>query len=251
MNTTRTRRIHVCTVNHNTSPYVELLLRSLFARNGASLSPESNFAIAITVYDNGSQDDQHALRAYAASCGVPIIPSGFSTDTKHNSHGEVLSRFVLEQPECDYYLFLDADVCFLEDDTIGTLVRELEALPAAFGIGARMSRDGKHEVPADERLRLYCARLHPACALIRNTEVFRTVVREVGLSSTTILRARGGEFLDTLGLTTRVMKTHGLSHAQSSAMVLHFFCASYSTPWHKINAVRRDGWLRKLRSLDG
>jgi hypothetical protein len=95
------------------------------------------------------------------------------------------------------------------------------------------------------------ARLHPCCALVKNTPLFRTVVAEVGLSCAKYLWADHDEYLDTFKLMTKVMRTHGLRHILSSKMVLHFFSVSYhyepAAQWAEAKAKRRDEWLDKLR----
>lgn len=243
--------IAAASVNHNTSAYMELMLRSLFARHRALPS------FTLTVFDNDSTDDTRALRAAAAARGVPIVPSGFGLATEHNSHGDILSRFVQAQAGCTHFLFLDADTCFIEDDTISTLVRELDDHPEAFGIGPRLSWDGVSEVPAEARAAnpdICDARLHPCCALVRNTPIFRRVVAEVGLMCAQVLWAERAEYLDTFKLMTRVMATHGLRHILSSALVLHFFSVSY--PWDppELTAqkvARRDARLADLRRDPG
>ncbi len=240
--------IEAVTVNHNTSRYMELMLRSLFARHSLDLD------LSVTVYDNASQDDMTDLRVYAESKRIPIVQSGFTTETENNSHGEVLSKFVLEYPDCTHYLFLDTDVCFVEDNTLNVMLEELEGRANVFGIGPRMSWDGVVEIPEETRKAipdLYETRLHPCCALVKNTELFRRVVKEIGLSCVKRLWANGEEYLDTLKLMTKVMKTHGLRHIISSKMVLHFFCVSYvwepTKHWDEVKANRRDTLLRELR----
>jgi hypothetical protein len=241
-----THHIEAATVNHNTSSYVELMLRSLFARHSPDLE------LSIMVFDNASEDDTTGLCAYAEKMGVPIVQSGLTTQTQNNSHGEILRRFVLEHPDCTHYLFLDADVCFVQDNTIHVMLEELEACDDAFGIGPKLSWDGVNEL-SEEALRnpdLYEARLHPCCALVKNTDLFRRVVEEVGLSCVKYLWAEGEEYLDTFRLMTKVMKTHSLRHLISSRMVIHFFCVSYEwDPPHFMQekAQRRDELLRKFR----
>src|SRR5687768_4949668 len=93
-----THQIEAISVNHNTSPYMELMLRSLFARHSAGLN------ISVTILDNTSQDDMTGLSAYAARKQVQLLPSGFTTATMNNSHGQVLRRFVLDHPNCSHYL---------------------------------------------------------------------------------------------------------------------------------------------------
>lgn len=240
--------IEAVSVNHNTSAYMELMLQSLFARHA------SNLNLAITVVDNASEDDMTDLRAYAERMGIPIVQSGFNTRTEYNSHGEILRRFVLDHPDCSHYLFLDADVCFVQDNTLGVMLRDLEEAPEAFGIMPRLSWDGQTELPQEAgegNPDIYRERLHPCCALVRNTEVFRTVVEEIGLSCVRYLWAAREEYLDTFKLMTRVMRTHALRHIVSSALVIHFFTVSYD--WdpaaaREQKARQRDALLADLRA---
>ena len=240
-----THHIEAATVNHNTSLYVELMLRSLFARHSPDLG------LSITVFDNASEADATGLRAYAEEMGVPIVQTGLTTETDNNSHGEILRRFVLEHPDCTHYLFLDADACFVQDDTIDVMLEELEACDDAFGIGARLADwGGEQEIAEEYQEELYYCRLHPFCALVKNTDVFRRVVDEIGLSCVKYLWAKGDEYLDTFKLMTRVMRTHGLRHLLSSKMVIHFFSVSYD--WNAEDVVelkerRRDELLREFR----
>jgi hypothetical protein len=242
--------IAAVSVNHNTSAYMELMLRSFFACHPTGLSFD------ITVFDNASTDDMGKLRSYAAKRNVPILPSGFSLTTEFNSHGDVLRNFVLNHPDCTHYLFLDADVRFLEHHTIGTMLAELERTPDLFGIGPRMSWDGISEIPSQIRLDnpdICDARLHPCCALIPNIPLFRRVAEIIGFACVRYLWAEREEYLDTFKLMTQVMQTHGLRHTLSSAMVQHFFCVSYE--WDSAEVKRhktqmRDQHLARLRELD-
>lgn len=244
--------IKAVSVNHNTSAYLELMVRSFFARH----PQDSGLNFDLSIYDNASQDDLTDLEAYTESQGIPIIQSGFTTETEHNSHGEILRRFVLENPDPSHYLFLDSDVCFREDFTINAMLTELEGTPEAFGIGARMSWDGVEEIPQSamkENPDIRDARLHPCCALVKNTPLFRKVVEEIGLSCVKYLWANAEEYLDTFKMMTKVMSTHGLKHIISSKMVLHFFCVSYvwepTKHWNEAKAKRRDDLLNQLRHI--
>ena len=240
--------VEAVTVNHNTSPYMELMLRSLFATH------RSVPRLSITVFDNHSSDDIRGLKNYAAQKGVPVVQSGWTTETENNSHGEILRRFVLEHPDCTHYLFLDADICFVEDNTVGTMLAELEREAGVFGIGARLSWDGVVELPEELRQHnpdLYEARLHPCCALVKNTPLFRRVVQDIGLSCVNYLWPEHTEYLDTFKLMTKVMGTHGLMHIRSSKMVMHFFCVSYDWDPDQVRAqkaAQRDALLHKLRN---
>ena len=241
------RHIQAVVVNHDTSAYTELLLRSLFARHRGELD------FSVTVYDNASQDDRSGLDAYAASKCIPILPSGFETKTKWNSHGEVLSRFAREHPESEYLLFLDADVCFLQDDTLALMLRELQGDETAFGITPRLTSNAESEIAPEYRPVVYDTRLHPCCALVKNTGTFQRVVAEVGLSCVQYLWARGEEYFDTFRLMTSVMRTHGLRAVRSAAMVQHFFSVSYEWEPPEVMAAKarlRDRLLGEYRERE-
>lgn len=237
-------RIQAVSVNHNSSLYMELMVRSLYAKHSPNLS------LSLTLYDNASQDDTKDLEALAKRRGIPFIQSGFSTRTANNSHGEILRRFVLEHQQCDYYLFLDADTCFIQDNTIDIMMEELSKDGAAFGIGPCLSWDGLTELPGEYNI----VRLHPCCALVRNTVLFRRAVTEVGLSSLKYLWAEKEEYWDTFELMTKVMRIHGFHHRISSAMAIHAFCVSYEwDPPHMMEekARRRDALLAKYKRRTG
>ena len=235
-------------VNHNTSLYMELMLRSFFATHPSQLN------CTITIYDNASGDDLAPLEAYATAKHIPMIQSGYGTSSKNNSHGEILRRFVLDSPDCTHYLFLDADICFIQENTIGSMLAELAHDATVFGIGPRMSWDGITEIPEDLRKNnpdIQDARLHPCCALVTNTPLFRQVVEEVGLSAVNYLWAERDEYLDTFKLMTRVMHTHGLTHRIASAMIIHFFAVSYAWDAEEFwqwKATQRDKRLEILRA---
>ncbi|WP_129666874.1 glycosyltransferase family 2 protein [Phytoactinopolyspora endophytica] len=107
-------------VNHNTSAFAELAIRSLFVQN-------PGLDLTLTVYDNGSTDDRSGMLTAAKTYGAQVTQSGFPTSTPGNSHGEVLRRFVLNpaNDQTDHFLFLDADICFTHPGTIAALMAEL------------------------------------------------------------------------------------------------------------------------------
>ena len=134
------------------------------------------------------------------------------------------------------------------------MLDELEDNPEAFGIGPIMSWDGIEEIPEFARREnpdICDARLHPCCALVKNTAIFRNIVQEIGLTTAKYLWAENEEVLDTFKLMTKVMKTHGLKHIFSTRMVLHFFCVSYiyepTKHWNEAKARRRDELLARYR----
>jgi hypothetical protein len=247
-----TRRIAAVTVNHNTSLYTELMLRSLFATH----PPAGKLGLSLTVLDNDSEDDPSGLRAYAAEVGVPVVPSGFTTHTKHNSHGDNLRSFFLDHPDATHYLFLDADAVFSQPNAIGTMADELDAAPDdVYAIGARIASPwelDKHNVVEPERIaNLYERRLHPFCALFRNTPLFRRVADQIGFHCYRSLWAERDQYLDTCELMTVVMRTFGYRYLRSSALVGHFFAVSYDMYGEerlRTLARQRDVLLAALRT---
>lgn len=238
-------------VNHNTSAFAELAIRSLFVQH-----PDLN--VTLTVYDNGSTDDRGGMLAAAEAYGAQVVQSGFPIATHGNSHGEVLRRFVLDpaRDHTDRLLFLDADICFTHPGTITALSETLSEHADAFGAGPRMSWDGETSMPhkLSDNPSIYFNRLHPCCALINNTPIFRSVVEHIGLSCASLLYADHNDFLDTFELMTKVMRTHGLRHViADSALIMHAFAVSYpdeSSPLMPQKEQRRDQWLALMRERE-
>ena len=240
-------------VNHNPSPYTELLLRSLFATH----TPAGDLGLSVTVLDNESEDDTSGLRAYAARVGVPVLPSGFTTHTRHNSHGEILRRFVLDHPDAPHYLFLDAEAVFSQPNAISTMGGELDAAPDdVFAVGARIASPWEpetHNVVEPERIaNLYDRRLHPYCALFRNTPLFRRVADQIGFHCYRALWAEREQYLDTCEMLSVAMQAFGYRYLRSSALVAHFFAVSYDMYGHErlvALAKQRDILLQRLREV--
>lgn len=234
--------IQAVTVNHNTSKYVELMLRSLNAFNISGLK------IDITIMDNASDDDGLTdLQAYAKVCGIPICQSGFTTKSELNSHGEVLSRYVLSHEKADYYLFLDADICFIQPDTINMMLDLLKSNNHLFAVGTRQTWDADAEIPDDHRQGVYYDRLHPACALIKNSEIFQKVIESIGMTGIKYCFTQGEVYWDTCKLMTKTMATHGLGYEICDAMVQHFFGVSYNSEWKTHKEALRDKLLLQYK----
>jgi hypothetical protein len=243
-------RIKAVIVNHDTSLFAELALRSLFARN------RSIEGLEVEIRDNGSKDDMSELWAYAEEKGIPIVRTPWETDTSVNSHGETLKDFALSNPEVPYLLFLDADAMFCQDDTLETMLAELDGASDAFAVSGRMSWDGEREIPPGavwdgrtmhmafvtsmegppawpgeaEPCRIaptIMGRCHPFCALVRNTPPFQSAARELGFSGAVSISNGDSKSWDTFGLATSAMRTHGLRHIVSSKLVYHFCCVTY------------------------
>jgi len=150
--------IRAISVNHNTSAYMELMLRSYDAMHATS--PMAEWIL----YDNQSTDDTTQLYAYAAQRGTPLQASGYDTATAYNSHGHLLQRGFLLQPPTEYVVVLDADVVFTQTDTIPRLIAELDDHPEVWAVGVAPSWDGTTHIPADVRTNnpdICDARLHP------------------------------------------------------------------------------------------
>ncbi len=244
-----TRHIEAITINQDTPCFVELLLRSLYATH------RDLEGIRLTILDNNSTDKMQHLTAFAEDKKIPIVQTKWDRNTPGNNHGENLRDFVLSYPDCDYFLFLDADIVFVQDETVTTMANELaETGDDVWAIQARFTEDGETEVPwgsldeggarkfinimmeddiedvqpgkALEHLPMPAVlgdRIHPSCCLIKNTEAFLLTAREIGFSCVDFEASGGGKVYDTMGLATQVMKTHGLRFILSSKMVKHFW----------------------------
>lgn len=243
------RHIEAVTINQDTSCFVELLLRSLYATH-SDLE-----GIRLTILDNNSTDEMRQLRALAEDKKIPIVQTKWDSTTPGNNHGENLRDFVFSHQDCDYFLFLDADIVFVQDETVTTMASELaKAGDDVWAIQARFTEDGETEVPwgsldeggaekfinvmmeddiedvqpgkALEHLPMPAVlgdRMHPSCCLIKNTEAFLLTAREIGFSCVDFEESGGGKVYDTMGITTQVMKTHELHFILSSKMVKHFW----------------------------
>src|SRR5438105_7234991 len=118
-------RIHGVTVTHDGADFVELMLRTLFLTNNLS-----DLEFTMTVLDNSSGDlHRTQLESYLGERGIPIRPTGFAHYIAAEQHGVALSNFVRSDADCTHYLFLVADMWFIEEDTIGTMLRDLETAP--------------------------------------------------------------------------------------------------------------------------
>ncbi|HET6297744.1 MAG TPA: hypothetical protein VFG33_30445 [Kribbella sp.] len=265
-------RICVLTVNHGTSAYAELLLESLLHHHPGRDN------LTVVVLDNQSDELDRLDRFRAA--GVEIRQSGYSTTAGLTTHGEILRDAILaagEGDEFDAYLLVDCDVCFVADGTIDELARELEADRGAFAVQARWLTpdgsdftggadadrpvslvreslrslpDGEWSAPFEFAVELQLDdRVHPFCALIRNTPAFRATVENLGLSPAMVQCERGGKWWDTLGLLTQVMKTHGLTFRSSGQGVIHFGNVSWDPQWAAEKAAARDALLAKYTTV--
>ncbi|MGW0228203.1 hypothetical protein ACWDWO_07805 [Actinopolymorpha singaporensis] len=253
-------RIQVVTINHGTTDYADLFLRSLIAHH-----PDRS-ELRVLVLDNDSGDVQRL--DWARRFGVRIRASGYSLDASVNTHGEILRDAVLAEPDCDAYLFADSDVCFVSDDTLGATARELDSTPDAFAVEALWANEDDtifhHRAgapPGTSRIREsvrfaggdwgepyefdvdYGDRVHPFCVLVRNDPPFRSTVELLGLSPAMTQCVRGAMFWDTFGLLTQVMRTHGRSWALSSRRVVHFAGVSWQSEYAEDKAARRDTLL--------
>jgi len=239
--------ITAISVNHNTSAYMELMLRSYDAMHHTS--PITEWVL----YDNASSDDTTALMAYATQRGTPLQQSGYATATAYNSHGHLLQRGFLRNPQAEYIVLLDADVVFTQTDTIPRLIAELNDHPDAWAVGVAPSWDGVNHIPADARTDnpdICDARLHPCCAVVRNTPVVRRAVELFGFNTVDYHWPERAEYLDTAKLLTKVLQTHGLTHRVSSnILVKHFFCTSYVWDSPELAAQKQAERDRRLASL--
>jgi hypothetical protein len=238
-------------VNHNTSRYAEIGLRSLCLAATASGTD-----VRVTVVDNHSTDDTEPLRMAVEECGACWELSRWPAG-RHalNTHGDVLRDFVLARPEAPGFLIADSDICFLEPSAIGTMLMELVEDPGVWAVGAQLLTDRipgpetfqdaihhrRRSVELAARMTLEnddgslstvdlvhrgrrLRRCHPGCALIRNSEPFQLAVRHLGLSAAWVWSntPQLGGLSDTLSLVSNVMRTHNRWHRISAAPVIHF-----------------------------
>ncbi len=245
-----TSSVHILgvTVTHDSSDFVELMLRTLFLTD----SPR-DLNLTLTVLDNSSEDAQRTqLEKYLASQGIAMKPTGFAHYIAAEQHGTALTNFVRTNPDCTHYLFLDADMWFIEAGTIATMLQELQAAPLnPFAIQARIygyylgrvyeGRDGLPgtnywedkpdawpiEFEGRHYTNRYATRLSPVCSLVANTPLFRRVVDAVGLSQAIRFGIREVVYHDTFSLMTEVMATHGREFLVSSKQVNHFTQTTY------------------------
>jgi len=272
-------RINVVAVNHNTSLFTELAVRSLLKMHG----PRSNWRLV--VLDNASTDETQVLKEYAEGAGIEFHQSGLQADDRQaNSHGEIIRQFVMTNPDCDYYLLLDTDICFVMQNTVDQMLSEFKNRDEAWAIQARVGLDStylfKSEKPVltqdlseyrskefAEKKRLYLhhqkllfepiadnmkdpistmsgsgkPRCSPMCTLIKNTPAFRRVADRIGLSSAWIYEDNmvGAGMYDTMGLLTAVMTTHEQIYLTSSQGVIHFGGSTYGLD-RPVKKLRRD-----------
>ena len=99
-------RIHAVTVNHNTSHFVELMVRTLLLTNTFR-----GLDWTLTVLDNSSHDEHlAALQSYLRDHQMALIHTSFDTTIAGEKHGAALEAFVMQHADCMHYLFLDPDI---------------------------------------------------------------------------------------------------------------------------------------------
>lgn len=264
-------RIEACIVNHNTSVFTELALRSLAATHPAWLD---DGRLRVTVIDNHSGDDGRTeLKAACRALNVEFRLSRWpASESVVNSHGDVLRDFVAGSTEATHFLFVDTDTYFLANDTVGVMLDELAAAPDTWAVQARFewldqnfgagsSLDwwsgrpqriwatvgGEPRTPFEGE---YKPRCHPGCALIANTALFRRVSDIIGLSAGIFIGAdrRQAGFADTLGPASLTMATHGLRYLLSDATVGHYHNVSYPDAENPVD-WKLDDCRRRLADL--
>ena len=255
--------IEACIFNHNTSPFAELALRSLFATEQDSLP-------RVTVSDNHSTDDGLVdLRTAADELGATFIHSRWPAEEANlNTHGDAIRDFVLSKRDAEYFLLVDADIVFTQAGTIATMRGELDdrsdawAVQAAFhwaeehrGSGASLNigHDAERTMTLrNGRVQTYRGkpRCHPGCTLIRNSAGFLRVAETIGFSCAEVVSGDPdvGGFHDTMGLASHAMATQGLSYFLSAARVVHYFNVSYDENT-ALTAEKLDDCRRRLASL--
>jgi hypothetical protein len=259
-------RIQGLVVNHNTSHFVELMVRTLFYTNDLG-----GIDFMMTVLDNAS-DDEHleSLRAYLARQNVAFVQTGYDNAVAVEKHGAALASFVKKHGECSHYLFLDSDMWFVEENTIPTMLAELlEAPPDIFADQARIYGyyagrviEGREGVPGVGDVDdfpswdMLCGdksyvtssmrRCSPVCSLVINAPIFRKVVETFGLGRAMGFGVGEARWYDTFSLMTHMMATHGLRFIVSSKTVNHFTETVYRP---ELRAPKDRDCLKMLKEL--
>lgn len=222
-------RINAVTVNHNTSRFTELMIRSLLKMNDLLSLP-----LNLTVLDNKSDDKYlDVLLNFLKSNNIHLQQTGFDNSIDVEKHGIALEEYVKNNPDCDFYLFLDSDMWFIEERTIGTMLSELDSSSEdIFAVQARIYGhyakeviEGKNGKPGhtfkdkmtwsmkydDKSYKVYVKdeRCSPVCCLIRNVFPFRRIVNSTGLTPVQIFRVGSVNHYDTFGLMTHLMFSLG------------------------------------------
>src|SRR6185295_14633707 len=70
------------------------------------------------------------LRAYLADQHVAFVQTGFDRSIAGEKHGVACVNYIHNHPECTHFLFLDADMWFIEPNTISAMVEELASAPS-------------------------------------------------------------------------------------------------------------------------
>jgi hypothetical protein len=272
-------RIEACVINHNTSEFTELAVRSLVATHAAWMRDRT---VRLTVVDNHSSDDglqdlKNACRELNVTFELSRWPAATAQglDTEQgpvNTHGDVLRDFVVGHEAATHFLFLDTDVYFLDRGTVTTMLAELANQSDVWAVQARFAWAEEARGPGSslllkpgptQQIRAsidgaiagpftgpYKPRCHPAVALVANTAVFRKVADIIGLSPAVLIAADPAVagFADTFGLASLVMHTHGLRYALSEMTVGHYFGISYEDANQPIGG-KRDDCRRRLAAL--
>ncbi|CAI7974802.1 conserved hypothetical protein [Frankia sp. Hr75.2] len=255
--------VEACIVNHNSSEFTELALRTLIATHSSRIKGGE---LRITVVDNHSTDEgladlRVAVRDLAVAWELSPWPAA---ESAVNSHGDVLRAFALAHGDASHLWFLDCDVTFTQPDCLGVMLADLAAEPDLWAVQARFQWLEQHQGPgasldiwAGRRHELWASvglpparsfpgvhkrRCHPACTLIANTPVFRRVADIIGLSAGLVLSAddRFAGFADTLGPASLALETHGLRYALSEAVVGHYHGVTYHDSANPIDAKRTE-----------
>ena len=264
-------RIAAATVNHNTSHFVELMLRSLYLTNDLS-----GIDLHVVVLDNNS-DDEHLpeLEAYLGHQGIPLIQTGFDNSLAPEKHGAALDAFVQAHDDCSHYLFLDSDIWFIEENTVPTMLRELLGSPPSvfanqariYGYYAHRVIEGRDGLPGfgdvdqippwqvsccgSEYTAHPARRCSPACTLVANIPVFRRVVDTIGLGRAMGFKVGTAIYYDTFSLMTHVMATHGKRFIVSSRRVNHFTQTGYQLEARSTKDSNCLAMLNELRAGRG
>ena len=252
--------VEAAIINHNTSLFAELALRSLLA---SVEDGDQNCDLRITVVDNHSTDDLDALVDTAKDKGAQFERSRWpASEATFNTHGDVLRDFVLARRDADFYLLVDSDIDFETPAALQTMLAELQEDASLWAVQARFSSvESKDEGSSldiwagrpfevtlenwswDETSRVPVSgvihrRCHPGATLVRNSELFQGVANRIGFSSLVVIAGDSdvGGFYDTFAMASAAMEAAGYRYDLSQARAHHFFMANYD----KVHVAARE-----------
>ncbi|MFN0058400.1 MAG: glycosyltransferase family 2 protein [Planctomycetota bacterium] len=173
-------KVSIGVLAHNEEVNIPATLRSLLAQSIVARD-DASYDVEIIVVPNGCRDRTAAVAAELL--GAAALPRGrrfqvreLTQPGKSNAWNHYVHEFA--RADCDYFVLMDADIQFLQPDTLQQLIDALERDPIAYvscdcpvkdvelkdsrtlmeALSLRISGDSSAVRPAEICGQLYCAR---------------------------------------------------------------------------------------------